>query len=165
MIGVRTPLIQTFELETYHFSFDEGLQGIDLAVVLPLHELHLTERSLTNDLDRDEVLWLLPRPQEAQEPHLCCLDILNLRLLLRFRDIRVREDLLELQRSVVLSMSQLSMFRRCEPAEYVPGVPVTSALNALAEEVADKTSGQTGALDNVVGVLVGVLCRGLVVVK
>lgn len=57
------------------------------------------------------------------------------------------------------------MFRQSETAEYVPSVPVTSALNALAEEVADKTSGQAGALDNVVGVLVGVLCRRLVVVE
>ena len=80
---------QHAEFDAYHFCFDKRLQGIHLAVILPLHQLDLTERTLSDDLDSNEVLWPLTSPQEAKEPHLCCLDILNLCLLLRLGDVRV----------------------------------------------------------------------------
>jgi hypothetical protein len=46
--------------------FDERLQGVDLAVVLPLDKLHLSESTLANDFQCREVLGLFLCSQEAQ---------------------------------------------------------------------------------------------------
>jgi hypothetical protein len=45
---------------------DKRLQGVDLAVILPLDKLDLSESTLANDLQGREVLWLLLGSQESQ---------------------------------------------------------------------------------------------------
>jgi hypothetical protein len=45
---------------------DKRLQGVDLAVILPLDKFDLSESTLANDLQGREVLWLLLGSQESQ---------------------------------------------------------------------------------------------------
>lgn len=53
--------------KTYHFRFDKGLECVDFAIVLALHQLDLAERTLADDLERGEVLRSFLGPQESKE--------------------------------------------------------------------------------------------------
>lgn len=51
----------------YHLCLDEGLQGVDLAVMLALDELDLTKGTLSNDLESGIVLGTFAGTEETEE--------------------------------------------------------------------------------------------------
>ena len=53
-------------MESYHLLLDQRLQRIDLAVVLALNKLDLSESTLADNLEGGEVVWLLLCSQESQ---------------------------------------------------------------------------------------------------
>lgn len=53
--------------QTYHLLLDEGLEGVDLSIVLSLHQSDLTESALANNLQGVVVLWLLTSSEESQK--------------------------------------------------------------------------------------------------
>jgi hypothetical protein len=52
---------------TYHLGLDKRLEGVDLAIVLALHELDFTKGSLADDLEGCVVLRPLAGTKETEE--------------------------------------------------------------------------------------------------
>lgn len=52
---------------THHFLFDERLERVDLAIVLPLDQPHFTKGTLADDFERVVVLRSLVGAKESQE--------------------------------------------------------------------------------------------------
>jgi hypothetical protein len=65
LLGVSNGLIVATE-ESHHLLLDERLESVDLAVVLSLDKLDLSESALSDDLEGRKVLRPLLGPQEAQ---------------------------------------------------------------------------------------------------
>lgn len=52
--------------QAYHLALDERLKRINLAIILPLHQLDLTECSLADNFKRCKVLWLFLGAEETE---------------------------------------------------------------------------------------------------
>ena len=82
-----------------HLCLDQGLERVNLAIGPPLHQLNLTKRTLSDDLDSLEVVGCLSGPKESKEVRLLLGHSIRILTCLFLRNGRVADQLIELRRT------------------------------------------------------------------
>ena len=82
-----------------HFRLDQRLERVNLAIGPPLHQLDLTKRTLSNDLDSLEIAGCLPGPKESKEVRFLLRHSIRILTCLFLRNGRVADQLIELRRT------------------------------------------------------------------